>query len=168
MDCASVITDIVVPFCSALLGGGLTLLGVWLTIKDQNKKEEAARKAAVRPWIFSCEGHIPKNKKTYRMIPDLNYSEYEWIAGNIKNTDNGILILDCVESVTESGTFRCIPYIDNVVEKNSAIELVIHLKNHVKTLKGLHLYIKDVYGNRYGYKIILDGQRFTLGECKEV
>ena len=49
MNCTSVITGIVVPLCSALLGGGLTLLGVWLTIKDQNKKEETARKAAARP-----------------------------------------------------------------------------------------------------------------------
>lgn len=164
MDCASVITGIIVPVCSALFGGGLTLLGVWLTIRDQSKKEEAARKAAARPWIFSCEEYIPHNKKTYSMVPDSDDSEDMFIAGNIKNTDNGILILDCVESEA----VRYTPDGDNVVDKNSAIELVIYLKNRVETLKGLHLYIKDVYGNRYCYKITLNGDRFTLGECEEV
>lgn len=164
MDCASVITGIIVPVCSALFGGGLTLLGVWLTIRDQSKKEETARKAAARPWIFSCEEYIPQDKKTYFMVPDSDDSEDMFIAGNIKNTDNGILILDCVESET----VRYTPDGDNVVDKNSAIELVIHLKNRVETLKGLHLYIKDVYGNRYCYKMTLNGDRFTLGECKEV
>lgn len=164
MDCTSVITGIVIPLCSALLGGGLTLLGVRLAIKDQSKKEEYARKAAARPWIFSCEEHIPSEKKMYKMVPDSDCSDRGTVAGNIKNTDNGILILDCAESEA----VRYTPDGDNVVDKNSAIELVIHLKNRVETLKGFHLYIKDVYGNRYCYKMILDGNRFTLGECEEV
>lgn len=164
MDCVSLVTGIIVPLCSALLGGGLTLFGVWLTIKDQRKKEEVARKAAVRPWIFSCEEYIPQDKNIYSMVPDSYGTENMFIAGNIKNTDNGILILNCVESETA----RYIPDGDYVVDKNSAIELVIHLKNRVETLKRLHLYIKYVYGNRYCYKMILNGDRFTLGECKEV
>ena len=164
MNCTSVRTGIVVPVCSALLGGGLTLLGVWLTIKDQNKKEETARKAAARPWIFSCEEYIPQDKKTYFMVPDSDYSQDMFISGIIKNTDNGILILDCVESEAVRYTSAG----DNVVDKNSAVELVILLKNHVEPLKGFHLYIKDVYGNRYSYEMPLNGDQFTLGECKEV
>lgn len=163
MDCVSVITEIVVPLCSALLGGGLTLWGVSLIIKDQRKKEEVARKAAARPWIFSCEEHIPTEKKMYKMVPDSAYSEKGTIAGNIKNTDNGILILDCIKSEF----VNYMPDGDNVVDKNSAFELVIFLKEYAETLTDLTLYTKDIYGNGYQYQLILKGNRFVLGECKE-
>ena len=164
MDCTSTITSIIVSLCSALLGGGLTLLGVWLTIKDQNKKEEAAKKAAVRPWIFSYEECIPPYKKTCFIAPDSDYSRDIVTSGIIKNTDTGILILDYVESELVRYTLHG----DNVVDKNSTVELAIHLKNRVENLNGLRLYIKDVYGNRYSYEISIRGSRFTLGECREV
>ena len=165
MDCASVITGIIVPVCSALFGGGLTLLGVWLTIKDQSKKEETARKAAARPWIFSCESeYSPDGHAECIMVPDADSSNAR-ITGNIKNTDNGILILDYIKS--EHVIYK--PNNSNfVVEKNSKIELLVFLKDGVETLKDLYLYIKDVYGNQYRYELILDGTCFTLGKCEEV
>ena len=39
MNCCYVIwSDIIIPLIAALIGGGLTLLGVVLTIKSENKK----------------------------------------------------------------------------------------------------------------------------------
>ena len=165
MDCASVITDIVVPVCSALLGGGLTLLGVYLTIRKQDKKDSEAKKLSVRPWIFSCESeYSPSGHAECIMVSDADSSSAR-IAGNIKNTDNGILILDYVKS--ENVIYK--PNNSNfVVEKNKKIELLVFLKDGVETLKDLYLYIKDVYGNQYRYELILDGTCFTLGKCEEV
>lgn len=165
MDCISVITGIVVPLCSALLGGGLTLIGVYLTLKKQDKKDAEVRKLSVRPWIFSYEHvYLTSEHTKCIMVPDCDSSNAQ-IAGNIKNTDNGILILDYVES--EDAIYKP----DNssfVVEKNSVIELIIILKDKVETLKSISLYVKDIYGNQYRYKLILNGTRFILGKCEEV
>ena len=49
-----ILTDIIVPLGSALIGGVLALGGVFLTMTDQHKKDEIARKASARPWIYSC------------------------------------------------------------------------------------------------------------------
>ena len=165
MDCTSVITGIVVPLCSVLLGGGLTLLGVWLTIKDQRKKEEAARKASARPWIFSCENEIlPPEHMDCIMVPD--YCEANTrIGGNIKNTDNGILILDHVKS---QKTIYRPNNGDIVVEKNATAELLIFFNDSVESLQELFLIIRDVYGNCYQYELVINGVRFTLGKCEEV
>ena len=48
------------------------------------------------------------------MVPDSDYSQDMFISGIIKNTDNGILILDCVESEAVRYTSAG----DNVVDKN--------------------------------------------------
>ena len=40
MDCNEIITNIIMPIVSALIGGGLTLIGVLLTIKFENKKKK--------------------------------------------------------------------------------------------------------------------------------
>lgn len=157
------ITGIIIPLVSAVIGGGLTLLGVWFTIRNQSKKEEIARKAAARPWIFSCETCSPQNKKKYFMVPDSDYSQDMFIAGTIKNTDNGILILDHLKS-------KKVQYFssgDKVVDKNTVIELVVLVKNRIETLEELYLYINDVYGNQYRYELLLAGNRFTLGESEE-
>lgn len=165
MDCISVITDIIVPVCSALLGGGLTLIGVYLTLWKQDRKDAETRKLSVKPWIFSYEHvYLPSDHMECIMIPDSDISNAQ-IAGNIKNTDNGILILDYVESADtvykpNNSSF--------VVEKNSVIELIIFLKDKVETLKSMSLYVKDIYGNQYRYELILNGTRFILGKCEEV
>ena len=164
MNWYCVLTDIVIPLISALFGGFLTLLGVKMTITAQNKKEDIARKASVRPWIFTCEEHVPGDKKTYAMEAEPNHNERGFIAGNIRNTDNGLLILDYVES----RTVQYVPTGDKVVDKNSSIELVIFLKDKVETLEGFHLYIRDIYDNRYRYSLIMEGNRFKLGECREL
>lgn len=164
MNCVCIIADIVVPLVSALIGGGLTLVGVIFTIRSQNKKDYIAKKASARPWIFSCTKYLPGDSKIYSMYPDMGFSPNMFISGIIKNTDNGILILNYVQSETTKYT----PNDDNVVEKNSSIQLVIYLKNQVETLKDLHLYIKDIYGNQYRYQLILSGGEFTLGKCEEI
>ena len=157
MDCNSII--------SAIIGGCLTLLGVYITLKEQDKKDAETRKLSVKPWIFSYEHvHLTSEHTECIMVPDSDFSNAK-ITGKIKNTDNGILILDYVES--ENAIYK--PNNSSfVVEKNSVIELIIFLKDKVETLKSMSLYVKDIYGNQYRYELILNGTRFMLGKCEEV
>ena len=166
MGLTCIFTDVMIPLFSALIGGGLTLLGVFLTIKDQNKKEEIARKAAARPWIYSCEErHFLCNPKlTYSMGVKTPISREITLTGKIKNTDNGLLFLECVKS--EKATYY--PNGCNVVEKNTIFELMVYLLAGVENLRDVKLYINDIYGNRYCYDMICIGERFVLGKCEEV
>ena len=81
MDCASVITDIVVPVCSALLGGGLTLLGVYLTIRKQDKKDNFIQYQSCI--IISIQGDLrDKDGETTKeeFINFLNYIKAKYIV----------------------------------------------------------------------------------------
>ena len=86
----------------------------------------------------------------------------------IKNTDNGIVILDRVE--TENN--RYYPEADTVVEKNQMFELKVRwIISGNETLKDVRLFVKDIYGNEYQYPASLDENSrcfFSLGKCKEV
>ena len=161
-----ILTDIIVPLGSALIGGVLALGGAFLTMMDQHKKEEIARKAAARPWIYSCEEqHFLCNPKlTYSMGVKTPISREITLTGKIKNTDNGLLFLECVKS--EKATYH--PNGCNVVEKNTIFELTIYLLAGVENLRDVKLYINDIYGNRYCYDMICIGERFVLGKCEEV
>lgn len=66
------------------------------------------------------------------MEAEPNHNERGFIAGNIRNTDNGLLILD----YTESRIVQYIPTGDKVVDNNSSIELAIFLKDKLKRWKG--------------------------------
>ena len=86
-----ILLDNIIPLGSALIGGVLTLGGVFLTMTDQHKKDEIARKASARPWIYSCVESNPK--LVYTMASKNPISPDLYIVGEIKNTDNGLMLL---------------------------------------------------------------------------
>ncbi len=157
-----ILIDIIIPLGSALIGGVLTLGGVFLTMTDQHKKDEIARKASARPWIYSCVESNPK--LVYTMASKNPISPDLYIVGEIKNTDNGLMLLECVKS--EKVTYY--PDGCNVVDKNTTFKLVVYLENKIETLRDIKLYIKDIYGNGYCYEMICTGEKFVLGKCEEV
>lgn len=63
MTCYDILRDVVIPLLAAILGGSITLAGVYLTIRksERNRKEDEIKKA--KP-LFSFHG--------LRQIPELN------------------------------------------------------------------------------------------------
>ena len=145
------IKDIFIPLLSAFIGGFITLAGVWLTIRRDKKRDEDNKKQSAKPWIYSLdplEDYDYKNASEFIMATSYDYcftANFEII---VKNTDNGICILD--EFVTESK--RYIPIRGKVFDKDSVIHLNIHIEEG-ETLKDMYLYVKDIYGNKYKYKV---------------
>lgn len=159
----------IISLISALIGGGLTLLGVRHTIKAQEKEQLNNRKLEAKPWLFSFDerqDYDPKKLLTYFMEVGgtYNFDKKNHLTGIIKNTGNGIALLEYVKSETDIYYPSC----GNVVEKDALIKLNIVLANGSETLKYMNLYVKDLYGNRYKYKLILNGTSFKLDVCEEV
>ncbi len=145
------IKDIFIPLLSAFIGGFITLAGVWLTIHRDKKRDEDNKKQSVKPWIYSLDpfedyDHTNVSKYIMATSSDLNNTHLFQII--IKNTDNAICVLD--EFVTEKK--RYIPIRGKVVDKDRVIYLNIQIEEG-ETLKDMYLYVKDIYGNRYKYKV---------------
>lgn len=93
--------DTWINFFGTIIGGGLTLLGVWWTIKEQNKnlikqQEQLDRQRRenfaiqYRP-IFTCSIIPLKNLKMYYVkISNVGRSEAEIYSISIQNIDNDI------------------------------------------------------------------------------
>ena len=178
---ADVWTGIIIPMISAIIGGGLTMWGVYVTIKDQHEKDAEAqrleaesdserRRLEAKPWLFSydeAQDYDVKKVQYYCMdlSGDMNMRGRGAgiLTGLIKNTDNGIMLLDRVES--ENHVY--LPSTGNIVEKGSLIQLIIWLSTECETLENMRLYVKDIYGNTYCYPMKLDGNKFKLGVCEE-
>lgn len=151
MKIEAIIIYIVIPIVAAAIGGTITLLGVRATIKNQEKEERKKRINAIRPWIYFSESISGMVDASISLFPE-NYDEKTDTADvgtYIINTDNGIALLDRIESET------CIykPNGLNLIDKNSKVSVYLYMKNRVETLKEFELFIKDVDGNEYRYPI---------------
>lgn len=144
-------TDIINPIICALLGGGLTLIGVWLTIKYESKKEDEKTKLSMKPLFYRIDPYQEydaKNAINYIFKSDNFKNEERRVFGIIKNTDNAIAILDffVINNV------KYYPINGNVIDKNTIVNLNIYLENEVP-LKNIYMYIKDAMNNEYCYKL---------------
>lgn len=149
-----ILVDIVVPLLSALIGGLLTMLGVVYTIKNERNKSEEQTIQDAKPWLFSL---VPLDEYDYKKASTIILRGSEPLDENmklqfiIKNTDNGVGIIEKFE--TENNVY--FPCVGRILDKNS-ISHVDAVVNKWETLKDMFLYVKDIYGNRYKYKVLFD------------
>lgn len=164
-----IISEIAIPLISALIGGGLTLLGVRCTLKAQEKEYTINRKLEAKHWLFSFDerqDYDPTGMVRYRMEMGGTYhfEKNSCLTGIIKNTDNGIALLDRVE--TKTNTYY--PSCGNVVDKEALFVLSIVLAEGTETMQNMRLFVKDIYGNSYKYELFKNGNKFKLGICEEI
>ncbi len=153
MNCEQVITSILVPLVSACIGGGLTLLGVRLSLRSERKKEEKNRIDSAKPWLYSLDR---REDQDWKSVYELFFSSDGRIDPTqkpttiiIKNTDNGIAILDRI--ITETTEYY--PVAGKVIEKGKKAHLYIQWAKS-ETLVNMRLQLHDVYGNEYCYEIL--------------
>ena len=151
MNWYKIFVDIINPIICALLGGGLTLIGVWLTINNESKKEAEKTKLSMKPLFYRIDPHqeYDANKAINYIFKSDNYEKKEMVVfGIIKNTDHAIAILDffVINNV------KYYPSNGNVIDKNTIVNLNIYLENEVPS-KDIYMYIKDAMNNEYCYKL---------------
>lgn len=151
MTCYDVCVDFFVPLVSAFIGGFITLAGVWLTIRRDKKRDESNRIKDAKPWIFSlsdCENYEASKANDIFFATSVDSERKSGFTLVIKNTDNGICVLD--KFITERKTY--IPIVGRIIDKNTIAYLHIFFEEG-ETIKDMCLYIKDIYGNSYKYKV---------------
>ena len=142
------ISDVVVPLLSSFIGGALTLLGVKITLKNENQAIKQERMEKVKPILinYTCafdgeEDILPK----YRFTSD-GEDVGNPIKGVFKNTDCGIAFIDKI--VNEKTIY--LPKSNSAVDKNTAFVIELHnLAN--ETLRFCQIFCHDILGNEYYY-----------------
>ena len=141
-------SDVIVPLLSTAIGAFVSLLGVIITLKNEQKALKKERIEKLKPILinYTCafageESVIPK----YMFVSDGEKVDAT-ITGVFKNTDNGILFFDKI--VTESKTY--IPQDNSTVDKNTVFLLELH-NIAGETLKFCRIYCRDILGNEYYY-----------------
>ena len=163
MTCDQVWTGIIIPLIAAIIGGGITMWGVILTIKREKQKDDENRILAVKPWIFSYESIRSFNADEVNIIhlsvkEKLDEQNTELFDIIIKNTDNGIGIVE--KFVTENNTYY--PIVGRVIEKNTTVILRVHWNGN-ENLRKMRLFIQDVYQNRYCYEVTQSSEEIRGG-----
>ena len=166
MTCYDVCVDIVVPLVSAFIGGFITLAGVWLTLRRDKKRDENNRIKDAKPWIFSlsdCENFEAKKANDIIFATSYDSERNSGFTLVIKNTDNGICVLD--KFVTERKTY--IPIVGRIIDKNSIAYLHIYFEQG-ETIRDMVLHVKDIYGNTYRYKVTQGKSKIEGNHIEEI
>ena len=151
---------IILPIICSLIGGGLTLLGVVITIKHENKINRSNNNLNNKP-LFYSKNVINKNKRL-SLDTDISCSFYDsnheskmiGLYGVIKNTDKALLIMKKINVNSKEY------YPDNTIfEKDKLISINLYVDQKLKKSDKIKLIISDINGNEYTYKIL-----FTLYE----
>ncbi len=154
MDCNEIITNIIMPIVSALIGGGLTLIGVLITIKSENKKRKEEIRIANKPLFYVIDPHQDydyKNAVDFAFYQNDSKKNEGFFTLIFKNTDKAILILDYIEI---NGIKYYSKY-GNVVDKSVVFNIYIYAdKNTFKKSNNEIIFsIKDSLNNNYKYNL---------------
>lgn len=143
--------DVVLPIGCALISGGLTVLGVLLTIKHENKKNKETIRLSNKPIFYRIDPQQEFDSKSAHYFQfNFNFEkDGTEIEGIFKNTDNSILILDRVISNGK----EYYPSFGKVVDKNITFYLYVYLDENINSDDEIIIIVKDVLNNEYKYKI---------------
>ena len=156
MTINDVILYIIIPLVSAVIGGGLTLVGVLITTKHETKIRTEEKISNNEPLFyifdplqqFDSQGtqeyhFFPKNEKTNGSRGIL-----------FKNTDKTYIVLDSIRINSK----YYYPKIGKVVNKNEMFTIRIYSSENYLTNKDttITLNVRDILGNKYSYKILYD------------
>ena len=153
-------SGIIIPLVSALIGGGITLLGVILTIKHTNKTRKKDILELYKPVIrcFSpLDDYDYKNSKRIKITDNKNKLYIQSFCGVFYNTDKANFELD--EVIINDKVLK----IDNnrYIRKSEIFELCIDLNEENKP-KEVKLKIYDDFNKTHVFKILYKIKNETI------
>ena len=154
MDCKEILIYIVMPIVSALIGGGLTLVGVLFTMKFEATKIKEERKTVNKPLFYvidPMQQYDNNNSSNFDFVNEKIGTSRGFITIIFKNTDKTILVLDYI-------SINNVKYYSkngNIVDKNTVFNTYVHIPNGEKVdyTSNIVFSIKDSIGNNYKYKL---------------
>lgn len=130
---------------AALIGVFGALLGVVITLLFENYRRRKERIDKAKPILINYI-HNDASKKLMGYAFKSDSTDNKHIIGCFKNTDNGVLFLDYVETETKKYFYRN----NSAVDKNFVFLLGLYGLSG-ETLKKCTIYCHDVYGTSYKY-----------------
>ena len=166
MDWATAVTTAI----SAFVGGLIALVGVVITLRHEGKSQKEERIDRAKPIMINYpakavpdRAHVPHYhfRASEGTVPSEKY-------GVFKNTDNGILFLECIRTETK----EYFPQRNSAVAKNEAFIVILHLAEG-ETLTECRIYCHDIFGNKYYYDAQYDydsdkERRILIGNIQAV
>ena len=152
MEFNDLLTLVIVPLVAAVLGGSLTVWGVILTIKEDNKIRKEDIRIQNEPLFYILD---PNQDYDNTNIKEFDFKAIEQATGYIqillKNTDKTPFVLEYVN--INGKTY--LPQNGTVVDKNDLFYLNIHTNDNFMANKVNKAYIaiKDVLNIEYKYRL---------------
>ena len=152
MEFNEMLTLIIIPLVAAIVSGGLTVWGVILTIKEDNKIRKEDIRIQNEPLFYILD---PNQDYDNTNIKEFDFKAVEDATGYIqillKNTDKTPFVLEYVN--INGKTY--LPQNGTVVDKNDLFYLNIHTNDNLMANKVNKAYIaiKDVLNIEYKYKL---------------
>ena len=143
------ITDIIIPLSSAVIGGILALIGVFITLSHERKERKKEQKDKVKPIIINYMANTArKDTQALKFLFEADEKPRSRdIIGVFKNTDNGILFIDYIETETK----KYYTEHSSVVDKNTVFYIYLSITNG-ETLKKCIIHCHDIFGTKYYYE----------------
>ena len=154
LTCNEIIIYIIIPILSAIIGGSLTLIGVLLTIGNENKKRREEVKLATKPLFYIADPTQVYSSKNFVDIVLIEKNEKKYDEGYeliFKNTDKAIFIIEYIEI----NGIKHYPKYGDVVDKNLLFCLRLLVKKGVlNCMKNrIILSVNDLLNNNYKYQL---------------
>ena len=149
---------IIVPILAAIISGGLTVWGVILTIKEDNKIRKEDIRIQNEPLFYILD---PNQDYDSTNIKEFDFKAIEEATGYIqiliKNTDKTPFVLEYVSINNKV----YLPQNGTVVDKNDIFYLNVHTNDNLMANKVNKAYIaiKDVLNIEYKYKLIYSKEK---------
>ena len=133
---------------AALIGVFGALAGVITTAVIENKRRRKELVDKAKPIIINCPINAIKDRVHVPRYAFLNSDDkgVDSFYGFYKNTDNGIVFLDSIETETK----KYLPQRNSAVDKNSTFIIELSIVEG-ETLKKCRIHCHDIFGNKYYY-----------------
>ena len=151
MDWYRIYVDIIGPIVCALLGGVLTVLGVYLTIMYEKKKDKESSLFNSKPLFYRLDflqEYDYKSAKDYFLTINKDSNKNK-MYGVFQNTDKAYLFLEYAIINNKKHS----PVHGNAINKDEIFNLYIYTDEPLLNGDDVILVIKDVFDNKYEYKI---------------
>ena len=151
-EALNLLRDVLIPIIASLIGGGLTLAGVWQTLRADRARFEEAQRLSVKPYFYHSNFTRPDAQLEFRT--ETENGQTTRIYGVLCNTDNAILILEKISAGETHYKSRG----NCVVPKNKTVSIEVFLCGADKDAE-VTLHIRDVLEKHYKYKVDFSCQK---------
>lgn len=158
MEFNDLLTLVIIPIVSSVIGGSLTVWGVILTIKEDSRIRKEDIRIQNEPLFYILD---PNQDYDNTNIKEYDFKSVEEAKGYIqilfKNTDKTPFVLEYIN--INGKTY--LPQNGTVVDKNDIFFVNVHTNDNLMSNKTNNAFmaIKDVLNIEYKYKLIYSKEK---------